>query len=197
MGATGALEHGGNGGGVEVLAGLAVDRDDGIAGLDAGLEAGRAFKGGEDDDLGGGGLVPVSGLVGLRLDGHADAIVATVLVFAHLGEGLGVVEVGVRVEDVEHARDGAVVDDLVGAIRVQGIGVVLLDDGVNVGELMERVAEGRLVRRGLCSDLLADDGADNTACREEDGDGEECAAGTWSHWLGVLGTAVKRTFAAL
>ena len=70
----------------------------------------------------------------LRLDGHADAVVAAVLVFAHLGEGLGVVEVGVGIQGVEHARDGAVVDGLVGLVRVELLGVVLLDDGVDVGE---------------------------------------------------------------
>ncbi len=65
---------------------------------------------------------------GLGLDGHADAVVLAVLVLAHLGEGLGVVEVGVGVEDVEHARDGAVVDGLVGLVGGHRLGVVLLDE---------------------------------------------------------------------
>ena len=103
------------------------------------LKDGRAFEGGEDDDLGG------AVFVGLGLDAHADAVVLAVLVFAHLGEGLGVIEVGVGVQGVEHARDGAVVDGLVGLVGVQLVGVVLLDDGVDVGEGPEAVAQGGLV----------------------------------------------------
>ena len=81
----------------------------------------------------------------LRLDGHADAVVLAVLVFAHLREGLWIVEVGVGIEDVEHGRDGAVVDGFVGLVGGELFGVVLLDDGVDVGEAVERVAKGGLV----------------------------------------------------
>ena len=46
VGALGALEHGGDGGGVEAIGGLAVDGEDDVAGADAGLEGGRALEGG-------------------------------------------------------------------------------------------------------------------------------------------------------
>lgn len=177
VGTFGALEERGDGGGVHASYALGVDDLDDVAGADAGLDGRRAVKGGEDDDLGG------SFLVGLGLNLHADAVVLAVLVFAHLGEGLGVVEVGVGVEDVEHAGDGPVVDGLVGLLGVELICIILLDEGVDVGEGMEGVAEGGLVGGGLGGDLLADDGADDGAGGEEDGSGEESASGTDGHEL--------------
>ena len=167
----GAFEEGGDGGGVHAVGGFAVDGEDHVAGPDAGLEGGSAFKGIEDDDLG----LAVGG--GLRLDGHADAVVLAVLVFAHLGVGLGVVEVGVRVEDVQHARDGAVVDGLVGLVGVHGLGVVLLDERVDVGEGVERVAQGGLVAGGLGGDLLVDERAEDGAGGEKECGGEEVRGG--------------------
>jgi len=50
-----------------------------------------------------------------------------VLVLAHLGVGFWIVEIGVGVEDVKHAGDGAIVDGLVGLVGVERLGVVLLD----------------------------------------------------------------------
>ncbi len=136
VGSAGAFEEVGDGGRVHAFGRLAVDGEDLVAGADAGLIRGRAFEGVEDDDLG----FTVGG--GLGLDGHANAVIFAVLVFAHLGEGLWIVEVGVWIEDVEHARDGSVVDGLVGLIGVERFGVVLFDQGVDAGEGMERVAEG-------------------------------------------------------
>ena len=56
------------------------------------------------------------------------------LVFAHLGEGLGIEEVGVGIEGVEHTRNRAAVDGLINLVGVEVFGVVLLDDGIDVGE---------------------------------------------------------------
>ena len=179
MGAAWAFEHGGDGGGVHAVGGFAVDGEDDVAGADAGFVGGGAFEGVEDDDLG----LAVWG--GLRLDGHADAVVLAVLVFAHLGEGLGIVEVGVGIEDVEHAGDGAVVDGLVGLVGVEVLGVVLLDEGVDVGEGVEGVAQGGLVGGGLGGDLLVDEGAEDGAGGEKEGDGEECATSAGSHRLWI------------
>ena len=141
----GPFEHGGDGGGVHAFGGLAVDGEDDVAGPDAGfvgracLQRGRGRR---------------SWFVRLRLDRHADAVVLAVLVFAHLREGLGVVEVGVGIEHVEHAGDGAVVDGLVDLVGVEVLGVVLLDDGVDIGEGVQGVAQGGLVAwrtgRRLC-----------------------------------------------
>ena len=130
-------------------------------------------------------MVPAAAGDGLRLDRHADAVVLAVLVFAHLGEGLWIVEVGVRIEDVEHARDGAVVDGLVGLVGGQLLRVVLLDEGVDAGEGVQAVTEGGLIRRGLGGDLLVDERTEKGAGCEEKGGGEECAAGAGSHGLGL------------
>ena len=110
VGALGALEQAGDGGGVHAGGGLAVDGEDDVAGPDAGLIGRACLRRGRGRRLG------LAVLIGLRLDAHADAVVAAMLVFAHLGEGLGIVEIGVRIEGVEHARDGAVVDGLVGLV---------------------------------------------------------------------------------
>jgi len=85
----GPLEHGGDGGGVEAIGALAVDREDEVSGTDSGLEGGRALERGKHHD------VQDAGFVRQGLDGHADAVVLAVLLLAHLGEGFGVVKVGV------------------------------------------------------------------------------------------------------
>ena len=90
------------------------------------------------------------------------------------------------VEGVQHAGDGAVVDGAVDLVGVQRLGVVLLDQAVDVGELVQGVAQGGLVRGGLGGDLVADEGAGEGAAGQKEGDGEECAAGAWGHRLGYL-----------
>ena len=150
VGAACAFEHGGYAGGVHAFGGFAVDGENLVAWADAGFIGGGAFEGVEDYYFGfaaGGGL---------WLDGHANAVVLAVLVLAHLGEGFGVVEVGVWIKDVEHAGDGTVVDGFVGLVGVEGLGVVLLDEGVDIGEGVERVAEGGLIAGRLGGDFLVD-----------------------------------------
>jgi hypothetical protein len=109
---------------------LAVNRHDHVAGTDACLERRRSFKRGQDND------VQHSVLVRLRLDRHADAVVVAVLIFAHLGEGFGIVEVRMGVEDVKHAGNRTVIDGFVDLVAVERLGVVLLDDGIHVRELV-------------------------------------------------------------
>src|ERR1700737_1305649 len=104
MGATRTFEERGYAGSVHALGGFAVNGKDFITGPNAGLVGGGPFKGIEDDDL----RLTVAIGDGLGLDGHADAVVLAMLIFAHLGVGFWIVEVGMRVEDVEHARDGTV-----------------------------------------------------------------------------------------
>ena len=180
VGSPGALEHGCDGSGVEAFGGFTVDRKDQVSGADSGFVGGRSLERGEHDDVG------HSSLIQLGLDGHANAVVLAMLLLAHLGEGLGVVKVGVRVEGVQHAGDGAVVDGLVDFVLVQGLCVVLLDQAVDVGELVQGVAQGGLVGCGLCGDLVADEGAGEGAACQKEGDGEESAAGAWGHRLGNL-----------
>src|SRR5437762_2712099 len=69
---------------------------------------------------------------------HADAVIAAALVFAKQGKLAGVKKIGVRVEDAQHAGDGALVDLFVDIDR---IGVVGLHDVQNSSELFD----GRLV----------------------------------------------------
>jgi len=89
----------------------------------------------------------------------------------------------VGIEGVKHARDGAVVDGLVGLVGVQGLGVVLLDEGIDVGEGVKRIAEGGLVGGGLSGDLLVDQRAEHGARNKEEREREEGATCAGSHWL--------------
>ncbi len=130
--------------------------------MNAGAEGGRVLIGRDDVDL-----------VVLLLDHHADAVVVAALIFAQVGVGLGIVEVRVRVEHLQHAGNGAVVDGVVGLVAGDGLGVVLLDERVDVGEGLEAVAELALVLRGLRADAALQHGAGDGADGEEDDDGEE------------------------
>lgn len=155
-----SFEKGGDAGRIHAFRGFAVDGENLVARPDTGFIGRGSFKGIEDDDLG----LAIAG--GLRLDGHADAVVLAVLLLTHLRVGFRVVEVGVRVKDMEHAGDGPVVNRLVGLVGVQRLGVVLFDERVDIREGMEGISEGGLVAGGLSSDLLIDQ-------RAEDGAGGE------------------------
>ena len=103
------------------------------------------------------------------------------LVFAHLGVGLGIVEVGVRIEHAQHAGNGAVVDGGVGLVALDGLGVVLLDHRVDVGERLQAVANLALILRGLGSHLALQKRAGNRADGKKDDEAEKCPAGAGSH----------------
>ncbi len=85
------------------------------------------------------------------------------LIFAQAGVGLGIVEVRVRVEHLQHAGDGAVVDGVIGLVAGDGLGVILLYQRVDVGKGLEAVAELALILRGLRADAALQDGAGNGA----------------------------------
>jgi len=178
VGAARSFEQTGDGGGVHAFSGFTVNGDDFIAGADAGFIRWSSFEGIEDDDLN----LAAGGWLGLN--GHADAVVLAVLVLAHLGKSFGVVEVRMGIEDVKHAWNRAIVDSLVGLVRVEGFCVVLLDQGIDVGEGVEGVAQGGLITSGLGGNLLVDEGADDGAGCQKDGSGEECATSAGSHGLG-------------
>ena len=149
---------------------LAVDRRDDVAGTDAGAERRRAFIRRDDVDL-----------VVLLLDHHADAVVVAALIFAHLGVGLGIVEIRVRIEDAQHAGNGAVVDGRVGLVALDGLGVVLLDHRVDVGERLQAVANLAFILRRLGSHPALQKGAGDGAHGEKDDKAEKCPAGGGSH----------------
>ena len=87
----------------------------------------------------------------------------------------------VRVENLQHAGNCAVVDDVVGLVRSDGLGVVLFDDRVDVGEGLKAVAELAFVLRRLCADAALQYGAGHSTDGEENNEGKECAAGARSH----------------
>src|SRR5205823_119766 len=159
----------------------AINRKNFITGPDARFIGGRPFERVEDDNLG----FAASVADRLRLDGHTDAVVLAVLVLTHLGIGLWVIEVGMRVEDVEHSGNGAVVDGLVGLICVHRFGVVMLDQRIDNGEGVERVSQGGLIAGRLSGDLLVNERTKDRAGSEKKAGGEESAAGAGSHrlWL--------------
>ena len=119
--------------GGHVVGGLAIDGDDDVARTDAGAVGGGSDERRDDDDL-----------VVARTDGHTHAVIFAALIFAQQGIGLGIKEIGVRIEHVQHARDGAVVD---GLVRIYRLGVVLFHHVVNSGELVQAVADVRVAAR--------------------------------------------------
>ena len=156
------------------VGGFAVDCDDLVAGMNAGAEGGRVLIGRDDEDLG-------FAVIVLLLDDHADAVVVAALIFAEAGVGLGIVEVRVRVEHLQHAGDGAVVDGVIGLVAGDGLGVVLLYERIDISKGLEAVTELALVLRGLRADAALQDGAGNGTDHEEHGDKEERATGAGSH----------------
>ena len=113
--------------GGHVVGGLAIDRGNDVARADAGAVRRSSDEGRDDNDL-----------IIARADRHADAVIFAALIFAQQGIGFGIEEIRVRVEHMQHARDGAVVD---GLVRIHRFGVVLLDDVVHRGELAQAVAD--------------------------------------------------------
>ncbi len=109
--ALGPFEKIGHVGGAHVVGGFSVNGGDDVAGTNARAVGGRAGKGRDHDDF-----------VIARADRHADAVILAALLFARVRIRLWIKEIRVRVELVQHARNGAVVDGFVG---VHGVGVVL------------------------------------------------------------------------
>ncbi len=103
------------------------------------------------------------------------------LILAHFGVGLGVIEIGVGVEHAQHARDSAVVDGRIGLVALDGIRVVLLDDGVYVGERLQAVAELALILGRLRADTALQHAADDGAHREEENHCKEGTPSAGSH----------------
>ena len=117
---------------------LAVHCGDDVAGMDASPVRGRVLVGRNHVNF-----------VVLLLDDHAHAVVAAVLLLAHPGKGLGIVEVRVRVQHPQHPWDGSVVDGQVGLFTVDRLGVVLLHLRIDAGERLEAIAQLALALRAL------------------------------------------------
>src|SRR5258708_33518850 len=121
------LEQVGDITGSHVVGRLAIDRGNNIAGANAGAVCGRAHKRGDDDHL-----------AIARADRHSNAVILSALIFAEQGIRLGIKKIRVRIQHMQHARNGAVVDRLAGVHRLR---VVLLHDVVNLGDLLEAVTD--------------------------------------------------------
>ena len=109
-----------------------VDRDDHVARMNAGLVGGRSGKRKNHDHF-----------IIARTNGHTHAVIFAALVFAHQRVRLGIEEIRVRIERVQHARNRPVVD---GLIRVHRFGVVVLNQRIDVGELLQAVLNVRVAR---------------------------------------------------
>ena len=138
--------------------------------MNAGAEGGGSLGGIDDVNL-----------VALLLDGHADAEVVAALVLAHAGVFLGVVKVGVGVEHAQHARNRPVVEDRVGLVAGDGLGVILLDQRIDAAEGAETVAQLALVLRRLGPHLALQNAAHDGADSKKQNHGNESAACAGSH----------------
>lgn len=164
----GAFEHVRDFACAEVVGWLAIDRDDDVAGVDASAES-RAAKERRHHNH----------FIVAGADCHADAVVFTVLLFSHERILLRIEEAGMRIEDVQHAWNSAVIDGLIGIDR---FGVILLDDAVDLGEATEAGADvGYGVGGGASVRLLGKDDAQETAGRKYYEDEEQRKSGTVRH----------------
>ena len=99
---------------------------------------------------------------------------------------------------MQHARDGAIVDSFV---RVDRLGVILLDHRVDVGELMQTVTHVGVTAGGHVRILLGEEKAQEAAGYEDKNDQEERATRTTNHlcfpWFRAKGprTASERSIA--
>ena len=177
-GALRSLEQIGYVGGAHIVGGLAVDGGDDVAGADAGAIGRGADEGSDHDDL-----------VIARADRHAYAVILAALLFAQRGVRLGIEKVRVGVELVQHARDGAVINRLVGIHRV---GIVLLDLFIDFSELLEAVADvGVAAGRGCRADSLSKQHSQQTKQTEHENNQEERTTRTTGHVSKSSGRDVK------
>ena len=145
-GALGAFQQFSHVGSGHVVGGLAIHRDDDVAGTNAGAVSRAADKGCDDDDF-----------VIARTHFHAHTVIFATLLFSQRGVGLGIEEIGVRIEHPQHAGNGAVVDRLAGIHR---LGVILLHQLVDLREIAQAVVEvADPGRRGVVANALAEDHA--------------------------------------
>src|SRR5215469_1391056 len=83
-----------------------------------------------------------------------------------------------RVEHVEHARDGPVVNSLVGVYRLR---IVLLDDAVNLSELTKTVAEVGVRGGPQCSPVTLGSRTQKTTNHNDEKNEEERTTCTTRH----------------
>src|SRR5215467_5379792 len=154
--ALGAFQHVRHITGGQVVSGLAVNSDDYVARANAGLIGGSSHERGQDNHL-----------VIARSNGHTDAVVFSALLFTQGRIRLGIKEIGVRIQDMKHAWNRAVIDGFIGVHR---FGIILLDEVVNLRELLKVVPDIGIGCRGLVS--LAEADAQKTTNKDDQEDDE-------------------------
>ena len=164
-----SFEEIGNIGSAHVVGGLSVDGDNHVARMNSGAIGRSSHERGNDDDF-----------VIARSDLHSHAVVLSTLLFPKQGVGLGIKEIGVRIEHAEHARNGTVVDGLVGAHR---FGVVLLYQVINLRECAQAVTDFAIARGRATADALAEKSSEKTTGKNDENYQEESTASTTDHLL--------------
>ena len=162
-----SLEQVRNIGGAHVVGSFAVDRDNHVAGMNAGLVGRRSDEREDDDDF-----------VVARANGHAHAVVLAALFFAQQRIRLGIEEVGMRVERVQHSRDGPVVD---GLVSIDRFGVIVFHHLVNLGELLQAVLDISISAGRHHGASLREQHAQATTGYENEDDEKERTTRTTSH----------------
>src|SRR5262249_18445968 len=120
---------------------------------------------------------------------HPNAVVLAALVLAQQRILLGIEEVRVRIEHVQHARNGSVINGLVGVDR---FGIILLDQVVHLRELMQAVAHiGIAARRRRGIELLAIQHAQEAAGYKHKNYQDERATRTTDHRLFSFSWSVR------
>src|SRR5579864_1069247 len=147
--ALGPFEQIGNVAGVHVVSGFAIHRRDNVAGMNARPVRWASREWRDDDDL-----------IVARPDRHSHTVVLAALIFAQQRIRFRIEEIGVRIEHVQHAGNGAVVNRFIRAYR---FGIILLDDVIDLGELLQALTDiGVAVVRG-CGVFLGKDHSQESA----------------------------------
>src|SRR5215470_9423337 len=167
--ALGSFEQVGDIRGAHVVGSPAIDGYDHVAGMDPSLVCGRADKRENDDDL-----------VVARTDRHAHAVVLAALLFTQQRIGFRIEEIRVRIERVQHARNCAVID---GFVRIYGLGVVVLNHLINLGELLKAILYVRVAGGRNVGAFVRKQHAQTTAGDKDDNYNEERTTRTTSHLL--------------
>ena len=169
-GALGAFEEVGHFAGGETVGGLLINFGDDVTGAEPSIVSGSANVRRHDDSV-----------ILAGSHDHADAIIFAALIFAKEGELASVKEIGMRIEHAQHARDGALIDNLV---DIDGQGIVGLNNIEDLGEVDDRslVIVGI---RGSSADGRAIDGAESGREGEDDDDDYKSTAFSVHRYLVV------------
>ena len=161
------LEQVGYVAGRHVVGGFTVNCGDHITGSNAGFVCRSANERSDNDDL----IIP-------RTYRHTHAVVLAALIFAQKCVLFWIEKVGMGIQDPQHSWDSAVIDRL---IRVHRLGVILLDEVINLGEFTQIVANFTVTGAFDGSSSLSEYGTHETAKKKNKENQEERATGATRH----------------